>query len=622
VRPPVLTLLAVVAVACGGPTPDGTTVVLSANPAHLDLGSSPRGAFDVQATGTWTATHTAAWLEITPTAGYGPARIEVTAHREGLTPDTRTAEVTITSGNRQAGVLITSRFPTIHLDATWSSTFAGLPAAHPIAGATSGDGDEHHANELVVTLHPPDGDRTPASGEQALAALAREHGVTVLRAVYTDDRTVATLRTGGGAAQAAQRLRADPRVRTIWPGVRVEILASDPLANQQAWHYGQVNLVEAWGTTTGSATVTVAVIDTGFDMLHEDLVANLEAGYDFGGQDADPHAVTAACGDHGTHVAGTVGAPRNGVGGTGIAPVVTIAPLKVGTYNAGTGACEIWSPALLDAIYHAAGANVAGTALRDAPVDVINISLGLGTYYAPLHDAVRFAAGAGVTIVAASGNAGERAVLFPAAHAEVIAVGATNAKSERASYSNYGTELDLLAPGGEGRFASVVSTLWSDTHDAYGGMQGTSMAAPHVSGVVALLKSVNPGLGPSTIQRLLRSTARDIGDPGWDELTGYGIVDAEAAVLAARAQGSEDGGLAFRLYVLHDDGSRTLAAETLGASTLQHHQAGFGTYVAEVGGDADADGVLGELGEWFGTAMFDVSPHDGDHSVTVILTLQ
>jgi subtilisin family serine protease len=606
-----LMLLLILATACNGPASP------PAAPSHLsdlDLGGSPTGTIDVEANGSWSATTDASWLEIAPATGSGPARVDVTARRAGLTPGTRAANVEIRSGDERSVVRVTSRFPTIAVQAAHAAGTTTL-SVPPSVGERPVEGHiDAHPFELVVTLHHPGADGGRSSAARALALIARDHGAEVVGSIFTASRTVATLRLADGAERTAQRLRDDPRVHDVAPSVRVQRLAGDPLSPQQAWHYDAIALPDAWTTTMGSSLVTVAVIDDGFDMRHEDLEANLEPGYDFGDGDADPHADTLACGDHGTHVAGTVAAPSNGLGGTGVAPAVTIVPLKVGSYAASTTTCDIWSTALVAAIYHAAGAHVSGATARVGPVDVINLSLGLTLDLGPVREAVQFAAQAGVTLVAATGNTGERGVLYPAAYPEVIAVGATNAKSQRAGYSNYGPEAELMAPGGEGRF-SVTSTRWSETHDAYGGMQGTSMATPHVTGVVALMKSANPALAPTVIRHLLQATAHDIGDTGWDERTGFGIVDAAAAVRAAH-------GSAFRLHLLDAHGAWQLIADATNAASLRHHQADFGTYRAEVGIDADGDGIIGEPGEWYGSATFDITPDGGDLDVVIELTLQ
>ena len=610
-------LLLLLATACNGP--DATSVGpshLSASPTDLDLGGSPAGTIVVEANESWSATTDASWLEITPTAGSGSTVVDVTARRAGLAPATRSADVEIRSADERSVVQVTSRFPTVSVRAVYapSATTQSIPTRageRPVEGTI-----DAHPFELVVTLRHPGADGGRSSAARALALIARDHGAEVVRSIFVADRTVATLRLADGAEQVAQRLRDDRRVHDVAPNVRVELSEGDPSSRQQSWHYDAIELPGAWTTTMGSSLVTVAVIDDGFDMRHEDLAANLEPGYDFGDGDDDPHADTVECGDHGTHVAGTVAAPLNGLGGTGVAPAVTIVPLKVSR----TASCYIWSGDLIAAIYHAAGGDVSGPARRAGPVDVINLSLGLTVDLENVREAVQFAVEAGVTLVAATGNAGERSILYPAAYPEVIAVGATNAKSERASYSNYGPQSEMMAPGGEGRF-SVVSTRWSESHDAYGGMQGTSMATPHVAGVVALMKSANPELAPAVIRHLLQATARDIGDLGWDERTGFGIVDAAAAVRAAQVFGSTDT-LTFRLHLLDEHGDWQVIADATNADGLLHHQADFGTYRVEAGIDADGDGIIGEPGEWYGSDTFVLTPEGGDRSVLIELTLQ
>lgn len=610
-------------IGCSGPSssPETSGWNISTSHSEVALGGNPTGSFDLDTDGPWSAVTSASWLEVSPTQGVGPVKVTVTAHREDLAPDTHSADVTITSGNARTVVAVTSRFPTIDIYSAETRSLriqAGSSTVTRVAWSDSGD---HHPTDLIVTLPSLKTNEEKAPAGDVLAAVARDHRAQVVRSVFTDARTIATLRVADDLAYVAQRIREDPRVEGVSPSVRMDLLESDPLTNDQAWHYQAINLDRAWSTTTGSSDVTVAIIDSGFDLLHEDLADNMQPGYDFGDHDAVAHAGTLACGDHGTHVAGTVGAASNGLGGTGVSPVVSIFPLKIGAYNASTGACDIWSATLVDALYHAAGAEVSGVPPLDEPVDVINMSLGGPSYNTALHEAVQFASDRGVTLVAASGNGGDSDVMFPAAHPEVIAIGATNSQSERATYSSYGPELDLMAPGGEGFIHAVVSTRWSDTGDAYGNMQGTSMATPHVTGVVALMKGVRTDLSPATVQHLLQSSARDIGAEGWDDLTGFGIVDAEAAVKAAEAHVSNDDST-FRLHARNEDGSWRLIAESAGGSALQYLQADFTTYLAEVGLDADGDGVLGEPGERYGSESFGLSSDHGDRGVTVEMTVQ
>ena len=244
-----------------------------------------------------------------------------------------------------------------------------------------------------------------------------------------------------------------------------------------------------------------------------DLVnTNFVAGYDF--VDNDSHANDED--SHGTHVAGTIAqSTNNGIGVAGIAFNTTIMPIRVlgpagGTYQQ-----------IVDGIYYAANNGA----------DIINMSLGGPSAATILEDAVDHAYNNGVVVIAASANESSGQVSYPAAYNNVIAVGATQYDETRSSYSNYGSSLDLVAPGGGGS-NGVVQQTFGDTFQDWGYWfyQGTSMAAPHVSGVAALILSKNSSLAPSEVRTILESTAEDKGDPGWDQYYGHGLLDAHAAL--------------------------------------------------------------------------------------------
>ncbi len=251
---------------------------------------------------------------------------------------------------------------------------------------------------------------------------------------------------------------------------------------------------------------------------------NFIAGYDFVNDDTHANDDDG----HGTHVAGTIAqTTNNNLGVAGIAFNTTIMPIKVlgadgsGTYDQVT-----------DGIYYAA----------DNGAKVINMSLS-GPAATILEDAVVDAYDSGVTVVAACGNSNASSCEYPAGYDNyVIAVGATQYDQTRAPYSNYGSTLDLVAPGGntgidqnsDGYADGVLQQTFSDTPIDWGYWfyQGTSMASPHVAGVAALLLAKDPSLTPSEIRNVLQSTAEDLGATGWDQYYGYGLVDAQAALFS------------------------------------------------------------------------------------------
>jgi serine protease len=329
----------------------------------------------------------------------------------------------------------------------------------------------------------------------------------------------------------------------------------------QQWHYyearGGINAPPAWDLSTGTGVV-VAVIDTGY-RPHADLAANVIAGYDMirdatNGNDGnardndarDPgdYASYGECGFlspshnsswHGTHVAGTIAAvTNNGSGVSGIAYGARVQPVRV------LGKCGGYTSDIADGIIWAAGGTVSGVPANPTPARVLNLSLcGGGACDTTSQNAVNLARSRGAVVIVAAGNSNANASGFsPASCTGVVTVAATNRNGGRAAYSNYGAIVAVAAPGGEtssGAANGVLSTLNSGTRtpgsDNYAYYQGTSMAAPHVAGVAALMLSRNPSLTPDQVASLLRSTARAF--PATCSQCGSGIVNAYAAVVAA-----------------------------------------------------------------------------------------
>lgn len=366
--------------------------------------------------------------------------------------------------------------------------------------------------------------------------------------------------------RVVEALRARPDVLYAEPNYLRRALAvpSDTFYSRQ-WHYPLINLPQAWDLTTGVASVTVGVIDTGVLLGHDDLQGQLTGGYDFirsttysldgdgidGNPDDPGDQSTGGSSFHGTHVAGTVAAAsNNGLGVAGAAWGVKAMPLRV-LGKGGVGS----SYDILQAVKYAAGlANDAGPATARR-ADIINLSLGGGSFSQAEQDVYTQAVSAGVIVIAAAGNESTSAPSYPAAYQGVVSVSAVDINKGLAPYSNFGATIDVAAPGGDtsrdangdGYPDGVLSTVGDDAsgtvREVYKFFQGTSMAAPHMAGVVALMKSVYPGLTPAGLDAALAagSLTQDIGTPGRDNQFGHGLIDAYKAVSWALAQSGGGG---------------------------------------------------------------------------------
>jgi subtilisin family serine protease len=403
--------------------------------------------------------------------------------------------------------------------------------------------------EILVLPRPGQATDASVAGADGTELARVPEGVRRVRVplaagLSRDDAARATL-------GAALSIEGAPGVLAAEPNYRVRAYAepNDEFYDLQ-WHYQQINLPQAWNLANDASSVIVAVIDTGITP-HLDLTANVIAGYDFisdpsysedgDGMDPNPNDAEFHGSFHGTHVAGTIGAvTNNGVGVAGVAWGVRIMPLRVLGWAGGT------TFDIASAIRYAARLPNASGQLPSARAHVINMSLGSSQFSSTMADACNAAMTAGVVIVAAAGNDGAGAVGYPAATEGVIAVGATDALARKTSYSNFGSALDIMAPGGDsgqdangdGYGDGVLSTLWDDftspAHAIYEFYDGTSMASPHVAGVVALMLAENPTLTRTEVFTKITTTARDMGATGRDNSTGWGLVDAYQAVLSVQ----------------------------------------------------------------------------------------
>lgn len=339
---------------------------------------------------------------------------------------------------------------------------------------------------------------------------------------------------------------------------------NDRFFNSQ-WHYRLINLPAAWEMTQGSPNVLVAVLDTGVVLSHPDLAGKLADGFDFvssASQGLDGNGIDSNADDpgdepggpggssfHGTHVSGTIAAATgNADGVAGAGWNTRVMPVRVlGARGAGSGSD------ILNGLRYAAGLSNASGQLPTQRADVINLSLGCTECFSQIEqDVYRSVVAAGVIVIAAAGNDGTSERSFPASYDGVVSVGsvgpAIGGPAQRAAYSQFNADVDVAAPGGDlQRFGTadggILSTHASDTGGSrvaiYGYLHGTSMATPHVAGVAALMKAVNPALTPQQFDQLLASgtITQDLGAAGRDNQFGHGLIDAAAAVRAAMSAG-------------------------------------------------------------------------------------
>lgn len=368
-------------------------------------------------------------------------------------------------------------------------------------------------------------------------------------------------------ALAAELKAADPDVAYAEPDRKMYpmLTPNDPSYSSQWDLYeatGGIRAPAAWDLSTGSGVV-VAVIDTGI-RPHADLTGQLVAGYDMikdtavandgNARDSDPSdpgdwtaAGECAVGEpasssswHGTHVAGTIAARTNNASGiAGIAFNAKVQPIRV------LGKCGGYTSDIADGMIWASGGTVSGLPANATPSRVLNLSLGGGgACDTTSQNAINSARSRNTVVVVAAGNENQNASnSSPANCSGVITVAATDRNGARAYYSNYGSVVTLAAPGGDVRSSAsngILSTLNAGKQapgaDSYAYYQGTSMATPHVAGVVALMLSAKPGATPDEVKAALQSSARAF--PGTCSGCGSGILDAAAAVTAIAGGGS------------------------------------------------------------------------------------
>ncbi len=493
------------------------------------------------------------------------------------------------------------------------STLTASPAAASLPSLSNVSSDvtnDDSVDRLIVRRH------TGQTSEAARVFLADVHAIKIDSPVVIGDRFEIFDLDGpipfGDAIALADELVARRLVESAEPDVLRTSTAvpNDPRYSEQ-WYLQTpasstqgIDLPSAWDFSRGTSNVVVAVIDTG-RLDHPELSGRLVDGYDFVSQtknskdgdgwdsdetdvgdwsESDDPLYTCTVGDpfkpsswHGTHVSGIVAANgNNSIGITGVAPNARIQHVRV------LGTCGGRTSDEAVAIRWAAGLPVDGVPLNPTPAKVINLSLGSQTACAAVEQAaINAAVAAGVTVVVAAGNAGldlDTNNFAPSKCDNVINVAALRYDGSRASYTNYGSSVDVAAPGGPGGILSLSNggTRTADSSWTYGYKQGTSMSTPIVSGIAALVLSVNPNLTPAQVEAIIESSARPFpigvstpcsSNPSDTFHCGSGIVDAGAALRLAAQQLPQNSPPSTRLGSTGDRFSTNLAVEALADRT-------------------------------------------------------
>ena len=397
------------------------------------------------------------------------------------------------------------------------------------------------------------------------APVSADVGSPSIDAAYVPDRIVVKFKEGLSSAQVAQinatqgtkvvaaipqigvqilsvppgevgariaAFKVDPRVEYAEPDYIAQPTyePNDPYyGDGTQWGPQKIFAPQAWDFCKGDSNVVVAVIDWGVDLQHPDLVTEMWTnadetpdngvdddgngyiddvyGWDFANGDNDPQDDYG----HGSHVGGIAAAATdNGVGIAGVGFNSRIMAVKVGDGTTGKAA---YTDIAYGIMYAA-----------DNGAKVINLSLGGYGYSLGLKGAVNYAWDAGCILVGAVGNNNKSDPFYPAAYDNVIGISGTDQNDVKASWSNYGSHVAVAAPG-----ASIYSTYWNG-NSTYGHMSGTSMSAPHVAGLAALLFAQDDTRTNATVRSIIEDTADDLGDAGWDQYYGHGRVNAYRAL--------------------------------------------------------------------------------------------
>lgn len=375
---------------------------------------------------------------------------------------------------------------------------------------------EYKPGELLVRFNPG------VSAATTQATLSR-YDAQYLHTLYASDVQLWQVPAGQELA-LMQALNADPAIAYAEPNYiyHADVTPNDPLYGSQ-WGLTKINAPGAWDITTGSTGVVIAIIDTGVDLDHPDLAGKVVAGYDYIDDDITPQDLNG----HGSHVAGIAAASsNNGQGTAGVSWGARIMPIRV-LDASGSGLLSDAASGITWACAHGA--------------KILNLSLGGTSNSTTLETAVNNAYAAGCLVVASAGNCGDQwysyngcsyqnQPSYPGAYENAFAVAATTSTDGHASFSTQGSQVDIAAPG-----VDIYSTSYNDTYTWH---DGTSQAAPFVSGLAALVWSANPSLTVAQVRQVIETTAVELGAAGKDIEFGWGRINAQAAVAQVAAPGT------------------------------------------------------------------------------------
>ncbi|HUG26844.1 MAG TPA: S8 family peptidase, partial [Gemmatimonadales bacterium] len=380
---------------------------------------------------------------------------------------------------------------------------------------------------VIIAVKPTVGPRLQSNGlsamsDQAVAtvqARLQQRGLRNARRV-----NLVPLVFGEVTDAELEALLADPNVASVEPDVDMPLaerragsfneLALANLAQSLPWGIDRVTAPAAWALQDPALDgkgIKIAFMDSGGDINHPDL--QFAGGYDATSGSTSASAWNddlSVCNGHGTHVGGTIGALNNDAGVVGVAPGASLYPIKV--FRNSNGSC------VASVSHQISGLNWA----VNQGIRVVSISIGGSTYVSSYEDAIDAATAAGTYVVAAAGNNGTNTLTYPGRYQNALGIGAIDSNNNKASWSNYGPDLYAVAPG-----ASIYSTM---PGSSYGTKSGTSMATPHVAGVVALILAADPAASRSQVLSRLEAGALDLGAAGWDESYGHGLTRAYEAI--------------------------------------------------------------------------------------------